>query len=114
MPTRRPTFRRELGALDFTLLVIGAVIGADVYVVAALGAAYLGPAQLVAWVAAGVLAAIIALAFVQCAAIYPEIGGSYAYARQAFGKFVGFLAGWALHVGEWVALPIFLSRLSTT
>jgi len=74
-------FRRGLGAVDFTLLVIGAVIGADVYVVAAMGSSYLGPAQLVAWLIGGVLAAVIALAFVQCAAIAPGIGGSYAYAR---------------------------------
>jgi amino acid transporter len=102
-----PRLRRELGAFDFTLLVVGAVIGADVYIVAAMGAGFLGPAQLVAWVAAGVLAAVIALAFVQCAAIFPEVGGSYAYARAAFGPRIGFLAGWALYVGEWVALPIF-------
>lgn len=102
-----PRLRRELGALDFTLLVIGAVVGADVYIVAALGAAYLGPAQLVAWLAAGVLAALIALAFVQCAAICPEVGGAYAYAHAAFGPLVGFLTGWALYAAEWVALPIF-------
>jgi len=35
-----------------------------VYVVAALGASSLGPAQLVAWLVAGLLAALIALAFV--------------------------------------------------
>jgi amino acid transporter len=102
-----PNLRAELGAFDFTLLVIGAVIGADVYIVASMGAAFLGPAQLVAWLVAGVLAAVIALAFVQCAAILPRVGGSYAYARAAFGPFVGFVAGWALYVGEWVALPVF-------
>jgi APA family basic amino acid/polyamine antiporter len=100
-------FRPDMGRLDFTLLVIGAVIGADVYVVASMGAQFLGPAQLVAWAAAGVLAAFIALAFVQCAAIDSDVGGSYAYARSAFGPFVGFLAGWALYAGEWVALPVF-------
>jgi amino acid transporter len=99
--------RRDLGLFDFTLLVVGAVIGADVYVVAAMGARFLGPAQLLAWVAAGFLAAVIALAFVQCAAICPEVGGSYAYTRAACGPLLGFLAGWTLYVGEWVALPVF-------
>ncbi len=99
--------RPALGAFDFTLLVVGAVIGADVYVVAAMGAAFLGPAQLAAWLASGVLAAVIALAFVQCAAASPNVGGSYAYTRQAWGSLVGFIAGWALYAGEWVALPVF-------
>lgn len=99
--------RADLNAFDFTLLVVGAIVGADVYIVAAMGAAFLGPAQLVAWLAAGVLAALIALAFVQCAAIDPDVGGSFAYARAAGGPLVGFLAGWALYVGEWIALPVF-------
>ncbi len=107
MPNNPPNFRGKLGGADFTLLVVGAVVGADVYVVAAMGATFLGPAQLVAWVAAGVLAALIALAFVQCSAIDPDVGGSYTYARTAFGPLVGFLAGWALYVGEAVALPVF-------
>jgi len=98
---------RDLSLVDFTLLVLGAVIGADVYVVVAIGAALVGPAQLLAWLIAGVLAAIIALAFVQCAAIYPQTGGSYAYAHRAFGSLPGFVAGWALYVGEWIALPVF-------
>ncbi len=72
-----------------------------------MGAANLGPAQLVAWLGAGVLAAFISLAFVQCAAIDADVGGSYAYARAAFGPLVGYLAGWSLYVGEWVALPVF-------
>ena len=99
--------RRDLNLFDFTLLVIGAVVGADVYIVAGIAAGLLGPAQLTAWVIAGVLAALIGLAFVQCAAIQPRVGGSYAYVRAAFGPFIGFLAGWLLYVGEWIALPIF-------
>jgi len=99
--------RADLGVFDFTLLVIGAIVGADIYVVSAMGARFLGPAQLVAWVAAGVLAALTALAFVQCSAILPKVGGTYAYAREAFGPLAGFLAGWALYLGESVALPVF-------
>jgi amino acid transporter len=105
--TTSPKFRRDLRAFDFTLLVIGAMIGADIYIVSGLAAALLGPAQLVAWAVAGFLTALIALAFIQCAAICPEVGGSYAYAREAFGSFAGFLTGWALYLGEWVALPVF-------
>jgi len=100
-------FRRGLGSVDFTLLVIGSIIGADIYIVSGLASAQLGPAQLVAWVVAAVLSAFIGLAFVQCAAICPEVGGSYAYAHAAFGPLPGFLAGWTLYLGEWVALPVF-------
>src|SRR5207302_834380 len=106
-PNGDASARAELGLFDFTLLVVGAIVGADVYVVAAMGSAQLGPAQIVAWLAAGLIAAIIGLAFVQCAAIKPEVGGTYAYARDAFGPLPGFLAGLALYLGEWIALPVF-------
>ena len=104
---RSLSFQRALTSVDFTLLVIGAVIGADIYIVSGYGAALLGPAQLVAWAAAGLLAALIALAFVQCAAICPQVGGSYAYAHAAYGPLAGFLTGWALYLGEFIALPVF-------
>src|SRR5207249_11146000 len=103
----RGRHRADLGIFDFTLLVVGAIVGADIYVVSAMGARFLGPAQLVAWVVAGLLAALTALAFVQCCAILPKVGGTYAYTREAFGPLAGFLAGWALYLGEWVALPVF-------
>lgn len=99
--------RKRLNLSDTTLLVLGAVIGADIYIVSAIGARLLGPAQLVVWVVAGALAGLIALTFVQCAMIDADVGGSYAYARAAFGSFVGFLSGYALYIGEWVALPVF-------
>ena len=79
-------FRRELGTFDFTLLVVGAIIGDGVYVVGGFGAGMLGPAQLIAWGLGGALSALIALAFIQCASICPEVGGSYAYADEAFGQ----------------------------
>lgn len=101
------TLRRGLEPVDFTLLVLGAVVGADVYIVASMGAGYLGPAQLVAWVAAGLLAAFIVLAFVQCSYIDPEVGGTYAYVRSSFGPLAGFMAGWTLYLGEAIVLPIF-------
>lgn len=102
-----PTRKQALTSFDLTSLVVGAVIGADIYVVASLGAGLLGPAQLVAWVVAGLMTACIALGFAQCAAIVPKVGGSYAYVREAFGHFPGFLVGWSLYLGAWINLAIF-------
>jgi amino acid transporter len=53
------------------------------------------------------MAALIVLGFMQCALIYPEVGGTYAYVRHAFGPAAGYTAGWALLLGEAVLLPIF-------
>jgi APA family basic amino acid/polyamine antiporter len=97
----------ELTLFDVTNLVVGAIIGADIYVASSFGAGYLGPASLLVWVIAGVMAAVIALCFAQCARLLPKVGGSYAYAREAWGPFAGFMVGWSLWLAEWISLAVF-------
>jgi APA family basic amino acid/polyamine antiporter len=85
----------QLTLFDVTNLVVGAIIGADIYVASQFGAHYLGPFSLVVWVIAGAMAIVIALCFAQCASLLPKVGGSYAYAREAWGPFSGFIVGWS-------------------
>jgi APA family basic amino acid/polyamine antiporter len=97
----------QLTLFDVTNLVVGAIIGADIYVASAYGAQYLGPFSLVVWVIAGLMAIVIALCFAQCASLLPKVGGPYAYAREAWGPFAGFIVGWSLWLAEWVSLAVF-------
>ena len=99
--------RPGLGLFDVTSLVIGAIVGADIYVASSFGAGLLGPAALIAWVAAGVMAMVIALSFAQAAMLVPRVGGSYEYVREAFGSIPGFAVGWALWLAEWTSLAVF-------
>jgi amino acid transporter len=82
--------KSELTLFDVTNLVVGAIIGADIYVASAFGAGLLGPFSLVVWVVAGIIAIVIALCFAQCAALLPKVGGPYAYAHAAWGRLCGF------------------------
>ena len=97
----------SLSLFDFVSLVIGSIIGADVYVVSGLGAGLLGPALLVAWLIGGVLAGAISLCFAQCATILPSSGGSYAYVRATLGEWPARIIGWALYLAEWSAIAVF-------
>jgi amino acid transporter len=97
----------KLTLFDVTNLVVGAIVGADIYVASSFGAGYLGPSSLLVWGVAGLVAIIIALAFAQCAALLPKVGGSYAYAKEAWGPFAGFIVGWSLWLAEWVSLAVF-------
>jgi APA family basic amino acid/polyamine antiporter len=99
--------RSKLTLFDVTNLVVGGIIGADIYVASSLGAGYLGPFSLIVWVVAGVIAIVIALCFAQCAAMVPEVGGPYAYAKEAWGPFAGFTVGWSLWLAEWISLAVF-------
>ena len=97
----------KLTLFDVTNLVVGSIIGADIYVASSFGAGYLGPFSLLVWFIAGMLAIVIALCFAQCAALLPKVGGPYAYAKEAWGPFAGFVVGWSLWLAEWVSLAVF-------
>lgn len=99
--------KSELTLFDVTNLVVGAIIGADIYVASAFGAGLLGPFSLIVWVFAGIIAIVIALCFAQCAALLPKVGGPYAYAHAAWGAFAGFIVGWSLWLAEWLSLAVF-------
>jgi APA family basic amino acid/polyamine antiporter len=100
-------FQRALTFYDVTNITVGAIVGADIYIAAAITAGLLGPASLLAWAAAGVLATILAMTLAECARLVPQVGGPYAYAARAFGAPVGFLAGWSMWIAELSALPVF-------
>lgn len=99
--------KRELGLFDVVNLVVGTIVGADIYIAASFGAGFLGPASLFAWIIAGTMAIIIALSFAECSSLLPRIGGPYAYSKEVFGDFVGFLAGWSLWIASWSAIAVF-------
>ncbi|MEM3437564.1 MAG: amino acid permease [Nitrososphaerales archaeon] len=99
--------RSELTLFDVTNLVVGAIIGADIYIASSFGAGYLGPLSLLVWIIAGIIAIVIALCFAQCAALLPKVGGPYAYIKEAWGTFTGFIFGWSLWLAEWISLAVF-------
>jgi len=56
-------FKQELTFFDVTSIVVGSIVGADIYIAAALSAGLLGPSAILVWVVAGLCASIIALVF---------------------------------------------------
>ncbi len=103
----RAELTTKLTTFDVTNLVIGGIIGADIYVVSSIGAATMGPLSLAIWALAGVMTAIIALSFARCASLVTGVGGPFAYTREAYGPFAGFIVGWSLWIAEWVSLAVF-------
>jgi len=90
-------FRKALGAFDATMLVVGGIIGAGIFINPYLVAQRLSSGGLVigAWCAGGAIAAAGALAFAELAALFPRTGGEYEYLAQAYHPIVGFLFGWS-------------------
>jgi basic amino acid/polyamine antiporter, APA family len=95
---------RRLTTFDAVVVGLGAMLGAGVF--AAIGPATAAAGRLVPLGLA--LAALTAYAnatsSAQLAALYPEAGGTYVYARERLGGYWGFLAGWAFVVGKTASL----------
>ncbi|MFI0411734.1 amino acid permease [Actinomadura sp. 3N508] len=92
--------RRRLGLWMATALVVGNMIGSGVFLLPSSLAAY-GPISLVAWGFTAAGAILLALVFARLARAYPRTGGPYAYARKAFGDFVGFQTAWGYWIAVW-------------
>ena len=103
----KPRIQAKLTLFDVTNLVVGAIIGADIYIASSFGAGFLGPLSLLVWITAAIIAIVIALCFSQCAALVSKAGGPYAYAKAAWGSFAGFVVGWSLWLAEWISLAVF-------
>jgi APA family basic amino acid/polyamine antiporter len=93
-----PTLARKLGVFDATMIVMGGIIGAGIFVNPSVVARQVHtPAlEVVAWGIGGVIALIGAFVYAELAAIRPNVGGQYAYLRDAYHPIVAFLYGWTL------------------
>jgi basic amino acid/polyamine antiporter, APA family len=89
---------RRLGLFDVTMLVMGGIIGAGIFVNPAEVARYVGTPVLIVgvWVLGGLVALAASFVYAELAARRPEVGGQYAYLRDAYGPMPAFLYGWAL------------------
>jgi APA family basic amino acid/polyamine antiporter len=89
---------RRLGVFDATMIVMGGIIGGGIFVNTAEVArrTQLGWLSNVAWAIGGALALIGAFVYAELAARRPQVGGQYAYLRDAYHPLVAFLYGWTL------------------
>ena len=89
--------RRALGALDLTMLGIGAIIGTGIFVLTGVAAAkYAGPALMLSFVVSGIACAFAALVYAEFASMVPVAGSAYTYSYAALGEFVAWIIGWDL------------------
>ena len=96
-PTR---LDRRLGTADATLIGLGSMVGAGVFVVFGLAAREADGWLLLGLLIAAVVAVCNAFSSAQLAALHPSSGGAYVYGRERLGPTWGFLAGWGFVFGK--------------
>jgi APA family basic amino acid/polyamine antiporter len=97
-PDGAPKLVRRLGRFDATMIVMGGIVGAGIFVNPAEVATHVATPVLIVglWVLGGAIAMAGALVYAELAARRPEVGGQYAYLRDAWGPMPAFLYGWSL------------------
>ena len=93
----------ELGLLDATMIGMGAMIGAGIFVLTGLAAEIAGPAAIIVFTLNGVVTAFTGLSYAELASSIPKSGGGYAFVREIFDDFSSFIMGWMLWFAYMIA-----------
>jgi glutamate:GABA antiporter len=94
--------RRVMGFWDVLLFNVAAVLGPR-WIAAA---AHTGPSSMSLWVLAALLFFVpTAFVVLELSTRFPREGGLYAWSKEAFGEFHGFVAGWTYWVYTFFYFP---------
>ena len=94
---KKQELKKNLGMTTAMATVVGCVIGSGVFFKPQAIYTVTGGAPgfgMIAWLITGLVCIAAAMTFAEIAIMIPKTGGMVAYLEEAFGKKVGFLAGW--------------------
>ncbi|HET9527907.1 MAG TPA: amino acid permease, partial [Pyrinomonadaceae bacterium] len=97
-PSSQPQLARRLGLFDATMIVMGGIIGSGIFMNPSFVARQVHTPFLVlgTWLLGGLFALAAAFIWAELASVRPDVGGQYAYLREAFHPVVAFVYGWVL------------------
>ena len=111
-------FKRELGLLDGTMLVVGSMIGSGIFIVSADIARRVGSAGWLTliWLISGLITIIAAVSYGELSSMFPKAGGQYVYLKEAYNKLIAFLYGWSffavIQTGTIAAVGVAFSKFA--
>lgn len=116
MSAPKSSLARQLGLFDVAMLVMGGIVGSGIFINPYVVAQRVHTPALIlsAWVLGGAVGVGGAFIWAELAATLPEVGGQYAYLREAYHPAVAFLYGWVLllviQTGGMAAVSITFAR----
>ena len=93
-PNEQESLIRGISRLDLTAIVINTIIGAGIFGLPSKVTALIGGYSLLAFAVCAVVIGLIVLCFAEVGSRFETTGGSYLYAKRAFGSTVAFEVGW--------------------
>jgi L-asparagine transporter-like permease len=96
--TDTATLSHGLKQRHLSMIALGGVIGAGLFVGSGAGIAAAGPSIVIAYTLSGLLVMLVMRMLGEMSAAYPSSGSFSAHAERAIGPWAGFTAGWAFWV----------------
>lgn len=92
--TDEVTLSRTLSLFDITMIGVGAMIGAGVFVLTGIAAGAAGPALILSFALNGIITIFTAMVYAELGSAIPEAGGGYLWVREGLPGPNAFQAGW--------------------
>ncbi|USS85190.1 amino acid permease [Fructilactobacillus myrtifloralis] len=104
---------KTLTVKDFLALGLGTILSTSIFTLPGLVAAnYTGPAVVISFLLAAVVAGLVAMNYAEMASVLPFAGSAYSWISVLFGKFWGWVVGWALLAEYLIAVAFVAAGLS--
>ena len=88
------TLSRTLNLFTITMIGVGGMIGAGIFVLTGIAAGVAGPGLILAFLLNGIVTSFTALSYAELGSGFPEAGGGYLWVKEGLGGTNGYLAGW--------------------
>jgi basic amino acid/polyamine antiporter, APA family len=98
---------REMTMMDATLIGVGAMIGAGIFVLIGIAAGVAGPGLLLTFILNGIIALLTAMSYAELGSCYHDAGGGYLWVKEGLPKWNGFLSGWMSWFAHAVACSLY-------
>ncbi len=98
---------REMSLMDATLIGVGAMIGAGIFVLIGIAAGVAGPGLLLTFLLNAIIALLTAMSYAELGSCYHDAGGGYLWVKEGLPKWNGFLSGWMSWFAHAVACSLY-------
>lgn len=98
---------REMSVFSVTMIGVGAMIGAGIFVLTGIAAGVAGPALILVFLLNGVVTLFTAMAYAELGSCFHDAGGGYLWIKEGLPQPNGFLSGWMSWFAHAVACSLY-------
>lgn len=91
---------RSLSLWEVTLMSVGIILGAGIYVVIGKAAGITGNSIWISFILGALVATFTGLSYAELCSRFPKAGAEYIYIKHSFGKTSAWLGGWLIIAGN--------------